>query len=87
MIAPTAVANARPLDRSRGLGSALRASFVVNLDCVAIQRSNALGNSGEPVRLTVHNRIVSKVSDIYRPLRRPPGSTPETVPSITASLY
>ncbi len=41
------------MNRSRGLVSALRASFVVNLNCVAIQRSNAFENSGEPVRLTV----------------------------------
>jgi hypothetical protein len=40
MMAPTAVGNARALDRLRSLVAALRASFVVNLDCVAIEQSH-----------------------------------------------
>src|ERR1051325_990325 len=45
--------NARALDRLRGLVAALRASFVVNLDCVAIEQSHIPENSGELIDLTV----------------------------------
>jgi hypothetical protein len=45
--------NAGTLDRLRGPVGALRATFVVNLDRVAIQRSNALDNSREPVSLSI----------------------------------
>jgi hypothetical protein len=44
-------ADARALDRLRCLVVALRASFVVNLDNIAIQRSNAPEDSGELVSL------------------------------------
>ena len=50
---PDGRGNTGALDRLRGLVSALRTSFVVNFDSVAIQRSNALENCGEPVRLTI----------------------------------
>ena len=88
MIAPTAVATPAHWNRSRGLVSALRASFVVNLDCVAIQRSNAFENSGEPVRLTVPQpNSVESERYLGPATQASTGSTPETVPSITASLH
>ena len=41
------------MNRLRGLAAALRASFVVHLDCVAVHRSDTLKNSGESVSLPV----------------------------------
>ena len=42
--------DARAPESLRGLVVALRASFVVNLDCVAIQGLDSHENSGEPVK-------------------------------------
>src|SRR4029078_2037332 len=45
--------NTRALDCLRGLVAALRASFVVNLDYVAIHQSHIPENAGEFIGLTV----------------------------------
>src|SRR2546425_8729032 len=42
--------DARAVESLRGLVVALRASFIVNLDCVAIQGLDSHEISGEPVR-------------------------------------